>query len=146
MPVELGPPLQAADSFRISAGDQTLAGLAFVRVNDDAFDLQAVTPTGVALFAVHGGDDGVGVTAPDDGMAKALGLIPFERDLWLLYRWRCADRCRADGGTLTVDGEHVSWRGRGGPAEVVLGADRATLTDPRRGYELLVVRTRSTGP
>jgi hypothetical protein len=123
----------------IRAGDRSLGGAAVVDVDDTSFALIGLAPSGTALFTVR--DDGGGevqVTAPDPAMVDILGRIPVRRDLWLLYRWRCDGRCRADGGVLTATEDGLRWRGRGGPARVVWTDGRATLTDPRRHYTLIV--------
>lgn len=138
-PVVVGPPVETTGQFLLGAFGRQIAGTAVVTVNDTSWALLGLGPTGNAWFTVRSVDGEVDVTAPDDGMAQVLGRIPLERDLWLLYRWSCADRCRADGGTLVTDGDTVQWRGHGGPATVVRTGARAVLTDPRRGYTLTVL-------
>lgn len=138
-PVTVLPPFQGTDGFVIRAGDRTMGGAAVVEVGDGGFALIGLAPSGTALFTVRDAGTGqIEVTAPDPAMADVLRRIPTRRDLWLLYRWRCPDRCRAEGGVLTLRGGEVRWRGRGGPARVVREGSKATLTDPRRGYSLTV--------
>jgi hypothetical protein len=138
-PATVLPPFEGTDGFVIRAGERSLGGAAVVEVDDTSFALIGLAPSGTALFAVRGDSGGeVEVSAPDPAMADVLARIPVRRDLWLLYRWRCEGRCRAEEGVLTVQDGVVRWRGRGGPARVARTDGRATLTDPRRGYSITV--------
>src|SRR5688572_2686566 len=96
-PVVVGPPVQTTDLFLLHAFDRDLAGTAVVSVDDDGWALLGLGPTGTAWFTVRSVDGEVSVTAPDDRMADVLRRIPLDRDLPLLYRYSCEDRCRADG-------------------------------------------------
>lgn len=144
-PAELGPPVQDAGGFLIRAGETSMAGMAVVAIEDDSFTLQALTPTGLSLFSIRGDADGTEVSAPSDAMEQVLRRIPFERDLWLLYRLDCETRCRARGGTLTATEDGLRWRGPGGPAVVVHEADRSVLKDRRRRYELVILEEARDG-
>lgn len=136
------PPVEATDGFVIRAGERAMGGAAVVSVTDTSYALLGLGPTGSALFTIRAEDGEVEVTAPDDGMAAVLRRLPVERDLWLLYRLRCEDRCRADHGTITVvPGAGVTtyaWRGLGGKATMTLADGAATLEDTRRGYAITV--------
>lgn len=133
------PPVEGTDGFVIRAGDRSLGGLAAVSVSDERFALLGLTPAGTSLFSIQGREgEPPEVAAPDPEMARVLGLLPFERDLWLLYRWRCEARCRTEHGRLLREGDTLRWRGRGGPATVELGESRTVLTDPRRHYTVTV--------
>jgi hypothetical protein len=139
-PVVVGPPVETSGQFLLKAFGRDLAGTAVVTVDDDSWALLGLGPTGTALFSVRSADGEIEVSAPDDRMAQVLGRIPMERDLWLLYRWTCEARCRAEHGILQVEGDEVRWRGRGGRATVRWTEGRAVLTDPRRRYELTVLK------
>ncbi len=138
-PAAVGPPVETTSAFLLEAFGRKLGGTAVVSVTDADWALLGLGPGGAAVFSVRSAAGAVTATAPDEAMAAALGKMPLERDLWLLYRWQCADRCRTDGGVLDRDGDRLAWRGRGGPASIVRTEGRAVLTDPRRGYRLTVV-------
>ncbi|HJN76100.1 MAG TPA: hypothetical protein QGF58_19365 [Myxococcota bacterium] len=137
-PIELGPPVEAVQQFKLESPFGTLAGVAVVSL-DEVFVLQALTPAGVALFTVEGDE----VSAPDEGWAETLELIPFSRDMHLVYRWSCPQRCEVEGGMvrqrLTEEGIERRYRGQGGPATVVVTDGEAVLEDPRRRYTLTVL-------
>jgi hypothetical protein len=137
--VVVGPPVETSGQFLLHAFDRDIAGTAVVTVDDAGWSLLGLGPTGNAWFGVRSADGAIAVQAPDDAMARVLERLPLERDLWLLYRWQCPALCRTDGGTIRVEGERVSFRGRGGPATVVRTEGRSVLTDPRRGYTLTVL-------
>lgn len=139
MPVVVGPPVQSTGQFLLQAFGRDLAGTAVVSVDDDGWALLGLGPTGTAIFTVRSVAGEIEVTSPDDRMTQVLGRIPLERDLWLLYRWQCESRCRADGGIVNTEGDRVSWRGHGGPATVVRTEGRSVLSDQRRGYQLTVL-------
>lgn len=133
-PAEILPAVRRTDPFVIEASAR-IAGLAIVVVEDDDWALQALTPTGLSLFTARANEE---VIAPDE-MKPILARLPFERDLWLLYRLRCADRCRTPKGHLRVKDGVGRWRGAGGPARVTTDGNAFVLRDPRRGYTLKVV-------
>lgn len=145
-PLATGPVrAEGLHQFALTARGHTFAGQAAMVVEADSFRLQALAPTGGTLFEVHGDASHTEATAPEPAMAAILERLPFHRDLSLLTRWRCpADgTCDTGSGRLTQStdetGRTLRWRGPGGPATVVLGEGRAELTDPRRGYRLVVV-------
>lgn len=137
-PLDLGPPVETVQQFKLESPFGTLAGVAVVNLDDEVV-VQALTPAGIALFTVEGDT----VTAPDEQWAEALELIPFARDMQLIYRWSCPDRCEVEGGTLrqalTDEGIERRYRGDGGPATVRITEGRAVLDDPRRRYTLTVL-------
>lgn len=137
-PIDLGPPVETVQQFKLESAFGTMAGIAVVNLDED-FTLQALSPAGFALFTVD--DDGV--TAPDEGWAATLERIPFSRDMHLVYRWSCPRRCEVDGGTVkqtsTDDAVERSYRGEGGPASVQISDGRAVLEDSRRRYTLTVL-------
>ena len=137
-PATVLAPFQGTGAFVIRAGERSFGGAAVVEVSDATYTLLGLTPSGTALFTVRDDGTGLAVTSPDPAMSQVLGRIPVERDLWLLYRLRCDDRCRAEGGTLTVVDDVLRWRGAGGPATVTRDGARSTLVDARRGYTLTV--------
>ena len=121
-----------------------MAGPAAVHIGEHRIQLDAMTPIGSTLFRVDVENGRKQIQAAVPEMERALAHIPFERDLGLLYRWRCAStKCRAGGGRLerlaSKDGERWSWKGPGGPAELHIGEHVSTLSDTRRGYELRVL-------
>ncbi|MEQ1508451.1 MAG: hypothetical protein ABMB14_39840, partial [Myxococcota bacterium] len=138
-PVRVGPPVQATNAFVLSAFDRSLGGTAVVAVDDTSWALLGLGPAGTALFTVRSEGGQTAVTAPDDRMAEVLGRMPLERDLWLLYRWQCDDRCRTDHGRIDVDGDTTRWRGRDGRATIVTTDGRRVLEDPLRHYTLTVL-------
>lgn len=139
------PPIEVVHQFAIQARGQTFAGMAAVQLQGDAFTLVAITPGGLELFSVRGDADGSTVTAPQADMQAVLEKLPLGRDLHLIYAWGCGSTpaCQVGGGRVTEgpgeDGWTRSWKGPGGPAQVIIGEGRATLSDPRRGYTLRVV-------
>lgn len=138
-PAEVGPPVQATRAFLLEGHGMTIGGAAVIAVGDEDWALLGLGPTGTALFTVRSQNGEVTTTAPDEGMASALAKMPLERDLWLLYRWTCAERCRVVNGVLTVAGDEVRWRGRRGPATIRRIDGKTILVDPRRGYRLTVL-------
>ena len=138
-PLELGPPVETVQQFKLESPVGTMAGIAVVKLDED-FAMQALSPAGFALFTVEGD----AVEAPDETWAAALELIPFSRDMHLVYRWSCPDRCSVEGGRikqiLNEDGNVARrYRGDGGPATVVIEDGKAVLVDPRRRYTLTVL-------
>lgn len=144
-PLDLGPPVETVQQFKLESPFGTMAGMAVV-VLEESFALQGLSPAGTALFTVT--DEGV--TAPDEGWAAALERIPFERDMRLVYQWACTDasgRCTHDDATIrqTLEvGDDATWierryRGPSGPATVRLRDGMAVLEDPRRRYTLTVI-------
>lgn len=143
-PIELGPPIETMQQFKLESPFGTLGGMAVVVLDDD-FVLQALSPAGTAIFTVT--DEGV--SAPDEGWAAALERIPFERDMLLVYRWSCpTGRCSTETGgkvtqTTETDDEATwverSYRGPSGPATVRIRDGKAVLEDGRRRYTLTVI-------
>ncbi len=144
-PVSYVPPHQAVHQFVIEAGEHQVVGTAIVDVTETGVTLQAISPAGLLLFQVEATAGSAELSGP--AMATEMGpwlrRMPFARDLFLLYRWRCPQgRCRTPTGTLRRYREGLRWRGHGGATTFACVPDRCELTDNLRGYRLLVVGQR----
>ena len=137
-PASVLPPVESLHGFAMEARGHTFAGLAAVSVGPRPWQLDVLMPTGNSLFSVQVGDE-VQVQAGMPELEEVLARIPFERDLALLYRYRCeGSRCRAGRWRLVAQGEGWSLRGPGGRATLVRQGQLLVLHDPRRGYTMRV--------
>ena len=147
-------PLIAADvstvqQFGLTARGHSFGGLGAVRIDATGFELEALSPAGGTMFTVGRRDDASSLVAPDPAMAAALEQLPFERDLSLALRWRCDSpaavaRCEVPGGVLVERRdpagslEQARYRGPGGPAVLRVDGALTRITDPLRGYVLVL--------
>ncbi|MCO4747472.1 MAG: DUF3261 domain-containing protein [Proteobacteria bacterium] len=135
------PPVERIDAFAIAARGQTMMGQALVVSDANQTSLHALTPAGTSLFSVEVVDGEATVKSPDAELSGWLERLPFARDLSVLYRYDCLDRCRADQWKLVRKEDGLRVTGPGGPAWLTVdGAGRSVLKDSRRGYTLTVVK------
>ncbi|MBX2796333.1 MAG: hypothetical protein KTR31_01650 [Myxococcales bacterium] len=141
LPMASTQELEGLHGFAMEARGRTMAGMAAVSVGDGPWRLDALLPTGTALFSVEVSDGEVQLESSDPDLAGVLKRLPFERDLAAMMRYRCdAPRCRAGRHRLiTVDERTWKVRGPGGPARVTREQNTWMLADPIRGYTLRVV-------
>ncbi len=134
------PAWEGSSQFSIESGSGRFLGTAIVRFDDSSYELRGVTLTGITLFTARGDGDRDTVEAPDPTMERTLRHIPFGRDLDLVWRLECADRCQTPRGRLTNRADGVTrWRGEGGPATVRREGDLVVVEDRQRNYTLTVV-------
>lgn len=135
------PAVERLDAFAIEARGSVMAGQALVVTDSEGASLHALTPAGTTLFTVevHGSDTTVSSASPDLGVW--LERLPFARDLAVLYRYECADRCKAGPWKLVVGAEGTKVRGPGGPALLAREEGRFVLHDSLRGYTLTVAKS-----
>lgn len=137
-PATVRPDVDAVHGFALEAHGHAMAGMAAVAVAEGDWRLDALLPTGTALFSVRVTADGTTVDAADPALGAWVGRIPFDRDLAALYRYACVDRCRAGRWTLRVRDGATRIRGPGGPATLTEADGVRVLTDGARGYVLKV--------
>lgn len=130
--------------FAIRAYGRSFAGLMAAALEGGGVEVSALTPAGTEIFHVSRHGEQVSVRAPDPAWEPWLARLPFDRDLALVFAWHCpSERCQVAGGVLRQrsldDGAlERSWRGPGGPVSAVIRPGKASITDPRRGYQVIL--------